>query len=74
MLTAWVRFVSWSISFSVGETPSVYDMHSQTLEEFLLVASEFTFTTGTLANGVQLSTLLIGGIFMNYLKSFTYRI
>jgi hypothetical protein len=56
-------------SFSVAESPSGYNMCSMALEQSLFVASEFAFIAGILANGGQLSTLLIGGIFMNYLKS-----
>ena len=62
--------MSRSILFSVAESPSGYNMCSLTLEQFLLVASEFTFITGILANGSQLSFVLIGGTFRNYLKSF----
>jgi hypothetical protein len=63
MLSAEVGFVSRSISFSVAESPSGQKKKcSLTSEQFLLVASEFTFIIGILANGGQLSTVLIGGI------------
>ena len=64
--------MSPSISFSVADSPSRYNTQSLTLEQFLLVAHEFTFITGILVNGGQLSTVLIGGILRNHLKSFAY--